>query len=162
MKKIRSAYSPHVHSYNPVSGEPTRTKQEFIKDVNINTIIRRLQNGQHPPAWMTQNTPHYGDFADMPASFMEAHQIMEAGNKAFLALPLEMRRELDHDPRNLDKAPRELFERFNLLKQPASPSPAPKEPGSQDGRTSEGGKNSQPRASQGSKKGSKDPESDSD
>lgn len=159
---IRSPFSKKHRVYQPAPTEPTRTKQEFKDDVCINTIIRRMKNGQNPPQWMTSQTPHYGDFADMPASFMEAHQIMEAGAAAFKSLPLEMRRELDHDPRNLDHAPRALFERFGLLKKPASQSPAPKEPGSSDGRTANGGKNSQPRANQAPKKGSQDPEIDSD
>jgi len=132
--KIRSAFSEKHRVYNPLSGEPTRVKQEFKDDVNINSIIRRMKNGQNPPSWMTSNTPHYGDFSNMPTSFMEAHAIMEAGNAAFLSLPLALRRELDHDPRNLDQMTQEQYERFGLLKPradqaapeaPASLSPAP-------------------------------------
>lgn len=117
---IRSAYSHREPVNNPVSGEPTRTKQEFKNDVNINTIIERMRKGINPPQWMTSATPRYGDFTNLPVSFQEAHAIMAAGQEAFASLPLEFRRALDHDPRNLDHAPRELYEQFGLLKKPAA------------------------------------------
>lgn len=114
--EIRSAYSPREPVNNPVSGEPSRTKQEFKKDVDINEIVSRMRKGIQPPPWMTSNTPRYGDFTNLPASFQEAYAIVEAGEAAFASLPLEFRRAIDHDPRNLDHAPRELYEQFGLLK----------------------------------------------
>lgn len=139
MKKpiIRAAYTPREPVNNPVSGEPTRTKQEFLKEVNINEIIARMRKGINPPQWMTSATPRYGDFTNLPVSFQEAHAIMAAGQEAFAALPLDFRRALDHDPRNLDKAPRELYEQFGLIKKPASaeqPSAASKASGSSEGQ----------------------------
>lgn len=117
--KIRSAYSGAVHAYHPEPTEPTRVKQEFKKEVNINEIVARMRRGISPPPWMTSSTPRYGDFSNMPASFQEAFAIVEKGREAFMGLPLDMRRELDHDPRNLDTAPRELFERYGLVKKSA-------------------------------------------
>lgn len=116
--KIRSAYSKREPVNVPLSGEPSRTKQEFKKEVNINEIIARMRRGIQPPPWMTSATPRYGDFSNMPASFQEAFAIVEQGEAAFASLPLEFRRALDHDPRNLDSAPRELYEQFGLLKKP--------------------------------------------
>lgn len=114
---IRSAFTPREPVNNPVSGEPSRTKQEFKKEVNINEIIARMRRGISPPPWMTSATPRYGDFSNMPASFQEAYAIVERGEAAFASLPLEFRRALDHDPRNLQNAPRELYEQFGLLKE---------------------------------------------
>lgn len=94
----------------------TRTKQEFLQEVNINELWARAKRGISPPAWMTSKTPIYGDFADLPISFDEAFSQVERANEAFLSLPLEFRRALQHDPRNLDKAPRSLFEEFGLVK----------------------------------------------
>lgn len=140
--EIRSAYSYREPVHVPLSGEPSRTKQEFKKEVNINTIIERMQKGIQPPAWMTSNTPHYGDFTELPSSFQEAYELVEKAEAAFAGLPVGFRRAIDHDPRNLDKAPRELYEEYGLLKPknseeatpPKSPSdgtsPAPKGPGS--------------------------------
>lgn len=118
--EIRSAFSSRDPVHVPLSGLPSRTKQEFRDEVNINEIIARMHRGISPPAWMTSATPRYGDFTNLPVSFQEAHSIMEAGNAAFMGLPLEMRRAADHDPRNIDQIPREMFEKFGLLK--------PKEP----------------------------------
>nr|QJB18917.1 MAG: internal scaffolding protein [Microvirus sp.] len=114
--KIRSAYSHREPVNNPFSGEPSRTKQEFVQEVNINEIVSRMKRGISPPLWMTSNTPRYGDFSNMPTSFQDAYNIIETADAAFKSLPLEFRRALDHNPRNLDKAPRELYEQFGLLK----------------------------------------------
>lgn len=126
--EIRSAYSPREPVNVPLSGEPSRTKQEFKKEVNINTIIDRMQRGIQPPQWMTSNTPRYGDFTGMPTSFQEAYEMVEKAEAAFASLPLEFRRAIDHDPRNLEKAPRELYERFGLLEKKSGEASPPKSP----------------------------------
>jgi len=119
-KIIRSAYSDKKPVHVPLSDLPSPTKQEFKKEVNINEIVSRMRKGISPPAWMTSNTPRYGDFTDMPTSFQEAYALIENAESAFRSLPLEFRRALDHNPANLDSAPRELYEQFGLLKKPAS------------------------------------------
>lgn len=101
----------------------TRTKQEFLQEVNINELWARAKRGISPPSWMTNKTPMYGDFSELPVSFDQAFAQVEAANAAFQSLPIEFRRALDHDPRNLDKAPRSLYEEFGLLK--PTPSKAP-------------------------------------
>lgn len=113
--EIRSAYSDRESVNNPVSGEPSRTKQEFKSEVDINEIVARMRRGVQPPPWMTSATPRYGDFTNMPASFQEAYAIVQEGEQAFKSLPLEFRRALDHNPANLDSAPRELYEQYGLL-----------------------------------------------
>lgn len=127
---IRSAYSEREPVSVPLSGEPSRTKQEFKEEVNINEIIARMRRGISPPAWMTSATPRFGDFTDLPVSFQEAHAIMQKGNEVFMSLPLEMRRAADHDPRNLGKIPKNLWAEFGLLKPVDPASPAPEAPGS--------------------------------
>lgn len=115
-EKIRSAYSHREPVNNPVSGEPSPTKQEFKNDVNINEIVARMRKGISPPQWMTSATPRYGDFTNMPTSFQEAYALVETAEAAFQSLPLEFRRALDHNPANLPNAPKELYEQFGLLK----------------------------------------------
>lgn len=116
--KVRNAYSTRERSYVPATDHPsTQVKQEFKKEVNINSIVAKMKKGQMPPEWMTSNTPRYGDFSNMPTSFMEAYDIVSRAEEAFASLPLGFRRELDHDPRNLEGAPFELFERFGLAKE---------------------------------------------
>lgn len=163
MKKIiRSAYTERKPVNNPLSGEPSRTKQEFKKEVDINEIVAKMRRGIQPPPWMTSNTPHYGDFSEMPASFMEAYAIVEEGEAAFKSLPLEFRRALDHDPRNLDSAPRELYEQFGLLKKPEvaeQPTAASEASGTQ---RVEGDRDLPLKAPSGANKGAKKPAPNAD
>lgn len=100
------------------TGIPGRVKKEFAKDVCINNIMAKMKRGISPPAWLTQGNPRYGDFTKSPQTLMEAFEVVKNANEAFLSLPVEFRRDLDHDPRNLDKAPRELYEKHGLLKKP--------------------------------------------
>lgn len=119
LKRVRIVYGAHnlhekpvVHVPDPT--EPTRVKQEFKDEVNINSIISRMKKGI-PPRF-SDATPFYGDFTNLPASFTDAFNIVARAQEAFDSLPLGFRRELDHDPRNLEGAPRELFEKYGLLK----------------------------------------------
>lgn len=121
MSKIRSAYQQRERVNNPLSGEPSAVKQEFKKEVNINEIISRMRRGINPPQWMTAATPRYGDFTNMPTSFSEAYALIETAEAAFQSLPLEFRRALDHNPANLEKAPKELYAKFGLLKATEAP-----------------------------------------
>lgn len=155
MAKFRFAHSGQYRVCNPLSGVPTRVKQEFKKDVDINEIVTRMKRGIMPPPWMTSATPRYGDFSNMPATFMEAFQITERAAEAFRSLPLEFRRELDHDPRNLDKAPRELFERFGLLKKSGEAEPPIGGSDSLDAQRVKGDKDLPPKRPQGANKAAK-------
>lgn len=152
VNNIRSAYSPRDPVHNPVSGEPSRTKQEFKKEVDINEIVARMRKGIQPPAWMTSATPRYGDFTNLPASFQEAYEIVAKGEEAFRGLPLEFRRALDHDPRNLDKAPRELYEQFGLIKKPDASGAATAAPEASGTQRVQGDRDLPAMSPQGSKK----------
>lgn len=120
-KRVREADQPSLPCHNPPETEDMkefRVKQEFKDEVDINRIIERRDRGIQPPPWMTARTPFYGDFSDAPASFQEAFALVQEAEEAFLSLPLAMRKELDHDPRNLDHADRDMYERYGLLKKP--------------------------------------------
>lgn len=93
-----------------------RAKQEFREECNINTIRNRMADGMSPPAWMTSKTPYYGDFSSMPQSLTEAYNVINRAEEAFESLPMGFRQALDHDPRKLDSAPRELWEKFGLVR----------------------------------------------
>lgn len=119
---IRNAWL-RERSVHPVIAEPAHvTQQEFVKEVNINTIIGKMKKGISVPSWLTNRTPRYEDMTGLPASFQEAFEITQRAKDAFDSLPLEFRREIDHDPRNLDKAPKELWAKFGLLKSPQAES----------------------------------------
>lgn len=91
-------------------------KNEFKEESDINYIMRRVEQHRVAPSWLDNRTPMYGDFTQLPQSLTEAHAITTRAQEAFMTLPAEMRRELDHDFRRLESAPRELFERYGLLK----------------------------------------------
>lgn len=117
--KIRSAFDPkpdhiddHPHDDNP----EFKTKQEFKNEVDINTIRRNQDNGIQPPPWMTANTPFYGDMTKNPQSYLEAYNLVEEAEAAFESLPIGFRQAIDHDPRNIALAPRELYEQFGLIR----------------------------------------------
>lgn len=159
--EIRSAYSPRQPVSNPAPdpSEPSRVKSEFKNEVNINTIVRKMRNGQNPPSWMTSATPRYGDFTSGPQSLMEAFDIVQRAEIAFSSLPLEFRRAIDHDPARITSAPRELWEQFGLLKKaPASDAPE----GSKKAEAPAGGQRvpKPSKAPQGAKQESQDSDTD--
>jgi len=119
--KIRSAYSGQVRSINPSLMEKNaKVQTEFQKEVNINEILARAKRGQFPPSWMTNKTPYYGDFTQSPQNYQEAFNVVLRAKESFDALPLEFRKAIGNDPRNLATAPKELWEAHGLLKRPKS------------------------------------------
>lgn len=151
--KIRSAYSPQLRTQVPEVESKIVTKQEFKNECNINTIVERMKRGIQPPPWMTQNTPYYGDISNAPKSFQDAFEIVDRAQAAFESLPLEFRRAIDHDPRKLADAPKELFAQFGLLRPEAS-SAATGASGAQVPLEGEGRRDLPSKSAVGAKKGS--------
>lgn len=110
-------------SYMPMrvlaEGQPrSRVKQEFASEVNINYIRNRMNKGIVPPGY-DPSTPMIFRDLTTDLSFMDAFDVVQRGKEAFESLPIGLRRELDHNPRNLGTATREQFERYGLLKKAA-------------------------------------------
>ena len=62
MKRVREASDPTIQCHQPPPTEEMkefRTKQEFKKEVDINTIINNHERGIRPPPWMTEKTPYF-------------------------------------------------------------------------------------------------------
>lgn len=116
---VRNAFV-RVSSPHPVdSSLPSRVKQEFLKEVNINSIMAKARQGIAPR--FNSRVPMYGDFTNSPRTFQDAFEIVQRAEESFNALPLGFRREIDNDPRNLATAPKELYAKYGLLKEAASP-----------------------------------------
>lgn len=109
--------------------EPSRTKQEFAEEADINNIMERYTfTGQLPEGV----TGTYGDFSEM-GTFHEAQEIVAKAQQQFEALPGPVRDRFDHDPakmlefvhdpKNYDEA-----RALGLLKQEITP-PAPRAAG---------------------------------
>lgn len=161
---IRNCFNSSMRVIHPVGERAhSRVKQEFSKEVDINYIVHRMKKGISPPSWMTSRTPRFGDFSDMPQSLMESFAIVQNAREAFESLPLEFRRALDHDPRNLDRAPRELYEQFGLIKKPAAEEGASGASGRGGKPEGQGDRDLPVKAPAGAKnKGSKEPATNSE
>lgn len=144
----------------PVVDVPTRTKQEFKKEVNINTIIAKMRRGIHPPG-VVLGEQQFADMTAVPTNFQDAFDRVSNAAAAFEQLPLGLRKEVDHDPRELfGPRARGLFEKYGLLKAPkASGSAATTEgdTGGSGGTPPADDRSSRKAPSGASKAGSKEP-----
>ncbi|AXH73024.1 MAG: internal scaffolding protein [Microviridae sp.] len=71
------------------------TKQEFLEETDINTIIRRFGLGYEPP--VNQMVPLEGDFSDAP-DFRTALDLVRGADEAFMTMSAEVRHRFHHDP----------------------------------------------------------------
>lgn len=85
----------HVHEYH--AGGPSLTRQEFAEECDINVLMARFDGALADPM-RSVRLPVYYDFTEMPGSLMEAMQVMQTGQEAFMRLPATVRREFDNDP----------------------------------------------------------------
>lgn len=128
--KFRTPFTKPVRVVNDSTPPPKRTKDSFKDECDINKMIARAQrNGQVLNA--RPGVPQYGDFASLPESYLEAHELVQRAESAFRALPAEVRAECGNDPALfLAKAQdREWALKHGLLKEEAkSPPGAPPAP----------------------------------
>lgn len=76
--------------------QPSKCKQEFAKEADVNNIIKRMERGQDVVLNPGQfaDVSHIGDLA-------EAMRTVTDAKAAFLELPPEVRSRFANDPRNL-------------------------------------------------------------
>jgi len=95
--QIRDAYSPK----NPVyarTGGPSRTKQSFAKETDLNYLMDRYKKTGQVPA-VNNRQPQYG-YA--PAvDFQEALELVQDAKTMFSELPASVRQGFDNDPAKL-------------------------------------------------------------
>jgi len=125
----------NARSVNP----KLKTRQEFQKECDVNEIVRKAQ-GAVAPQYIGDRPPEFRDNSDVP-TLAQAHEQVRAAREMFDRLPARMRRELGNNPGELESAPREMFERYGLLKpkpptkadldgvEGGTPSPEPKAKG---------------------------------
>lgn len=118
------------------SDQPSRTLQGPSADADINNIVKQLASGarQLPPT-----RGYYGDQAASPQDLAEALNLINSANNAFMALPPQVRQQMNNDPGQLqswllDPDNRAMGEKYGLLEprkaqiEPlpvASPTPPP-------------------------------------
>lgn len=96
MKQPKFAmYRPHKRVLFETDG-PSRTRQEFQDECDINKIMARYQKTgvlQH----VNRNEPQYIDFTGAP-DFMSAMNLMHEASDAFARLPAQVRKRFHNDP----------------------------------------------------------------
>lgn len=76
-------------------GSVSRTKQEFVREADINNIIKRYRVTGLMRQLPLQ--PIYGDFTNIP-SYQESLNIVIRGQEAFARLPSDLRTRFNNDP----------------------------------------------------------------
>jgi len=74
---------------------PSRTKQSFRDECDINTILRQFNVTGQLPAGSVQ--PQYGDFSGI-TDYQSALNAVMAAQDSFLQLPAKVRAKFDNDP----------------------------------------------------------------
>lgn len=78
-----------------VCRDPSRAKQEFRDECDINTIVKRFGiTGKMPQG---VRMPMFGDF-DQVSNFHEAANAIAAARESFSAMPAEVRSRFNNDP----------------------------------------------------------------
>lgn len=110
--------------------QPSRTKQSFKDECDINTIIARfLKTGVMNFA--NKNEPRYGDVTGI--EFQDAMQKVAAAQSLFNELPAAIRARFENEPAKFltfvqDEKNREEATELGLLKPVVKPEPAPATP----------------------------------
>lgn len=94
--KFATRYSNRIKSSISFEGEPTRTKQSFKTECDVNHIVARYKKTGELPRLARQDA-RYGDFSDVP-SYLEALERVQIAEAAFAALPAAVRKDCDNDP----------------------------------------------------------------
>lgn len=122
MVKVRSAYNydrdsfSRATAFHPVGED--RTIQSAKDECDINVIVRRFGvTGQLPS---NIRAPLTGDFTGV-VDFQSAMNAINASQEAFLAMPSELRAELNHDVGEFikwceDPANKDRMKKYGLLR----------------------------------------------
>lgn len=93
--QIKKLYDKHAK--NPqINNEPSKTKQSFKNEVDINKIIAKYnKTGQFPE--LLQKNPKYGDFSN-PLDYQTALNTVNDAHTQFQALSSKIRSRFNNDP----------------------------------------------------------------
>lgn len=109
------------------------TKQSFLEESDINTIVRRFALTGELPS--NVRAPQYGDFTGV-ADYHSALNAIRIAEESFYSMPAEVRLRFDNDPGKFvdfcsDDNNRQEAEKLGLV-MPRATQPAPKEPEAKD------------------------------
>lgn len=107
--------------------EETLTRQEFLEESDINTIIDRFGIGENPieaRRWITNV-----DIANAPDNYMEVMNQLNEARDQFMSLPAKVRAQFDNDPHKFvefvsDSSNAEEMVRLGLAEVRPTPQPS--------------------------------------
>ncbi|AXH75473.1 MAG: internal scaffolding protein [Microviridae sp.] len=94
--KLSSAFVAH-DAVDVDFTEPSRTRQEFAEECDINNIMKRFE-ATGAVNHFNQVGPRYLDLSEGVPELREALDLVRASNEAFMSLPARVRAEFDNDP----------------------------------------------------------------
>lgn len=103
--------------------DPSRTKQEFKEECDINYIVEQFGVTGHMPITTVQ--PLVGDFSNI-SDYHEAVNTVKASNENFMRLPSAIREKFNNDPSQfvdfcLNPANIEAVRELGLAPRPVAP-----------------------------------------
>ena len=108
--------------------EPSRTRQEFAEECDINTLMSRFER-TGVISHVNPRSPMYLDLSEGVPDLQSAMDMVRIATDSFMSLPAAVRRDFDNDPVKFvmfaeDPANIEKLREWGLAK----PSPVPAEP----------------------------------
>jgi len=149
---VRTFFRPHdrvqehgdLISFHGVLSKPVpRTKQEFIRECDVNNIIKSFSRpGMYKQMVEQANLGRYEDLPDN-VDFQESLAVVEQARTSFMTLPAKVRARFENEPEQFlaflhDKANEKEARDLGLLKPlppptpeapPPPPTPSSKDPG---------------------------------
>ena len=94
---FKTSYQNDGGRHGTPNGQPSLTKQAFADEVNVNSIIRRMEMGGVMPPTREVSEANYGDFVTEDDYHSAMCKVVNA-QQQFEALPAELRQEFGNDP----------------------------------------------------------------
>jgi len=125
MTKAHKSLSKNTRPGDITFTKPSRTKQSFRDEVDINQVIARY----HKTGILPQNNTHeltFGDYSN-PIDFHEAQNKIMRANDLFYALPSHIRREFNDSPGDFLNFAQNPDNQDAMVEMGLLPSPLPSE-----------------------------------
>lgn len=91
-----SMYCPH-DPVDLVCDDPSRTRQEFAEECDVNNIMRRFE-ATGVVSHVNQREPMYLDLSEGVPDLQSAIDLVRVANESFMTLPARVRAEFENDP----------------------------------------------------------------
>jgi len=109
------------------SKDVSLTQQSGADECDINKIVERAKRGAQ--LTVTDRTPQYGDFTQLPTDLRDCLNIVRKADEAFMSLDAHVRRRFDNDPSKMmdflnDPANRDEAIELGLVAPPPPPPPS--------------------------------------